>query len=146
MKRYFCGKKIFWNRSEGSVMDVLSVGICIMAMSILMMAYLNSMQLISLKSEASQLARKYILRMETVGYLTGSDKARLSQELQAMGVANIDFTGTTLHETAYGNEIVLCIQGELPGRGFSINSGLFSAVFLEKNYPFREKRMSTSKN
>jgi hypothetical protein len=48
---------------KGVVMDVLAVGICIIAMTIMMMVCLGSSALLNRKAQISQTARKYILKM-----------------------------------------------------------------------------------
>jgi len=139
-------RNITVKKSSGSVTDVLSVVICMIAMSIIMMAYLNSIQLLNTKSEVSQLARKYILRMETVGYLTGSDKAWLTQELNTLGISDPDFSGTTMNEVGYGSPVILSIQGNINGKEAIWGGGIFAVVFGDKSHPFQEIRMSTAKN
>ncbi len=104
-------------------------GICILAMTVVMLSYMKNVSLLQQKTEVGQLARKYILRMETVGYLQPDDKNALWQELDTMGVTEINLEGTTMHVAAYGSPITLCICGKLEG-----------------NYAFEEKRVSTAKN
>lgn len=133
-------------KSSGSILDVLSVGICILAISIMMMAYLNSIELVNSKAEISQLARKYILNMETVGYLTPEKCQDLKQDLVQLGVGKVDLSGTTLQEVSYGNAIVLSIQGVIYGQEMQNKKGLLGMVFLKKEYPFQELRMSTAKH
>ncbi len=107
----------------------MMTGICILAMTVVMLSYMESVELIHQKTEIGQLARKYILRMETVGYLTSADRTALCQELNGMGVTEINLEGTTLHEVNYGTQIILQINGKLEGK-----------------YVFEEKRASTAKN
>ncbi len=114
---------------KGNVSDIMTTGLCILAMTAVMLAYMNSASLIHQKTEVSQLARKYILRMETVGYLTARDCVTLCQELDAVGVTEIDLGTTTLHQVSYGAPITLQISGKLKGE-----------------YAFEEKRVSTAKN
>lgn len=133
-------------KSEGSVLDVLSAGICILAISIMMMAYLNSMELVNSKAEISQLARKYILSMETVGYLTPEKKQDLEQDLTRLGIGKINLSGTTLQEVSYGNAIILSISGVIYGQEIQTKKGLLGTMFLKKEYPFQELRMSTAKH
>lgn len=109
--------------------DLLSAGLCILGMTVVMLSYMDNVSLIHQKTEVSQVARKYILRMETVGYLTASDETALQQELTSLGVTEIDLEGTTLHEMSYGSPITLEISGKLKGE-----------------YAFEEKRVSTAKN
>lgn len=94
-----------------------------------MMSYMQNVSLIQQKSKVDQIARKYILRMETVGYLNVSDHALLCQELEEAGVTELELEGTTLQEVTYGEVIALRIRGKLEGA-----------------YEFDEKRVSTAKH
>ncbi len=116
-------------KQRGNVADMMSAGICILAMTVVMLAYMDNVSLIHQKTEVGQLTRKYILRMETVGYLTPSDRTALQQELTSLGVTEISLEGTTLHEMSYGSPIALKISGRLKGE-----------------YAFEEQRVSTAKN
>ncbi len=115
-------------KERGNVADIMTVGIFIMAMAAVMLSFMNCMALIRQKTEVSQLARKYILRMETVGGLQAGDRAALLQELQEQGITEIDLGGTTYGAAGYGEPIALEIRGKLGG-----------------SYGFSEKRVSTAK-
>lgn len=104
-------------------------GICILAMTVVMLSYVENVGMLHRKTKVSQLARKYILRMETVGYLQPEDEVALCGELETLGVTEISLEGTTLYAAAYGSPITLHIRGKLEG-----------------SYEFTEKRVSTSKN
>ena len=58
-----------------------------------------------------QVAREYMLIMETEGYLNDTDQAALKAELESYGLYNISFSGTTTREVDYGERIYLCISG-----------------------------------
>ncbi len=117
------------DKRKGNVGDLLSAAVCILAMTVVMLAYLNSVQLIQQKGAVGQLARRYILRMETVGCLTASDRTTLYQELEELGVTEIDLEGTTINAVPYGEAVALKIRGKLKGA-----------------YGFEETRVSTAKN
>lgn len=134
------------SRRNGSIMNVLAACICILTMTIIMMAFMGSAGLLNSKAAISQIARKYILRMETVGYLTGNDRLELSQELTEVGVVDLDLTGTTLNQVDYGSPILLVIHGKISGQMAVTGNGLFRTVFGETYYEFEERRMSTAKN
>lgn len=104
-----------WKSQKGNIGDLMSTGLCILGMTTIMLCYLECTKYIQIKASASQLARKYILRMETVGHLTVTDQANLKQELIGIGVTNPTLTGTTTAPVGYGGEIVLSIQGLLDG-------------------------------
>lgn len=116
-------------RTRGNVGSIMVTGLCLLAMTVVMLSYMDNIQLIQQKTDVSQLARKYILRMETVGYLTSADRSMLTGELQAIGVTGVSYEGTTEETVGYGEPICLQIKGKLRGQ-----------------YEFTEKRVSTAKN
>ena len=107
----------------------MGTGLCILAMTAVMGAYLDNVELIQQKSHVGQLARNYILKMETEGGMMPEDRIMLMQELYDIGITDIDFSGTTFGETEYGGRISLNIRGKLKG-----------------GYEFEESRVSTAKN
>ena len=140
-------KKSFWQKcSKGSVAEVMSAGICIIAMTVLMLAYMGSIQLLYSKSKIDQIARKYILKMETVGYLTGNDRLEMTQELAAVGATALDYTGSTLNQVDYGSTISLVIRGKIPAQTVLTGSDLFQTTQGILLYEFEERRISTAKN
>jgi len=116
-------------KCNGNIGDLLTVGICILAMTVMMMSYLENVSLIQQKTQVDQIARRYILCMETVGHLKAADRVLLCRELEEAGVTELSLEGTTLREVAYGEQITLRIQGKLEGV-----------------YAFDEKRVSTAKH
>lgn len=116
-------------QEKGSIGDIMAAGICMLAMTVLMLSYLDQVWLIHQKTEVSQIARQYILKMETVGYLEEADRIRLSRELDSAGVTELELAGTTMTPVTYGDVIVLEIRGKLGGE-----------------YDFEEKRVSTAKH
>ena len=120
-------KKGEWQ--EGSIGDLLSVLLCILAMTIVMTTFLSLVQLVNQKTMVGQLARNYVLRMETVGYLRAEDEAALRQELEGYGITEISLEGTTRTPVTSGAEITLRIAGKIGGE-----------------HAFEEKRVSTAKH
>ena len=127
-------------------MDMVTIGITILAMSIVVTAYLECTGLMLKKLEISQLSRQYILKMETEGYLNESNKQSLLQELHALGVQNIDLSGTTLQPVSYGETILLKIKGTVSTRTIGEGEEVWNGGFLEGSTEVEETRMSTAKN
>ena len=75
---------------------------------------------INVKSSVSQISRRYILKMETYGYLTGEDRNDLVSALSDAGLENISLEGTDMSEVGYGNKISLYIHGTTED-GYEIN-------------------------
>ena len=116
-------------RHRGNIGDIMLTGICMLAMLVMMVSCFESVELLKQKAAVGQLARKYILQMEAYGYLSGEARTALSVELEALGVTEISYEGTSFNEVSYGDPIVLEIRGKLKGE-----------------YGFAEKRVSTAKN
>ena len=102
--------------------------LCMLAMTVLMLSYMDNVNLIFQKAAVGEIARKYILRMETVGGLTEADRTALLQELDELGVTEDTLEGTS-GRADYGESVELHIRGKLEGE-----------------YEFEEKRVSTAKN
>lgn len=115
-------------REKGNIGDLMAACVCMLLLTLLIVSYMDSVRLVDEKTEINQIARKYILRMETVGMLTEGDRQLLDEELQAAGASGVSLEGTTLDRVGYGEEIVLKIKGRLRGI-----------------YVFEEKRVSTAK-
>ena len=68
---------------------------------------------ISSQNRIERTYRQYLLVMETKGCLTPSAKAQLIADLTALGLENIDLTGTSESPVAYGGTVTLRIRGDL---------------------------------
>lgn len=101
----------------------------LLAMTVAMLSYMDVVGLVQDKMEISQLARRYILEMETVGCLDGAQEASLRENLERLDVTEVDLEGTTLTPAGYSEPIAIEIRGKIKGV-----------------YEFQEKRVSTSKN
>lgn len=115
-------------RESGTVGDLMAVVICMLAMAVLLTGYMDCVSVIQQKMQVSQIARKYILQMETTGILDEEMSRLMREELMAAGVTELRLNGTTMGQAVYGEEIVLQIQGE-----------------LSNGYEFTEKKVSTAK-
>ena len=116
-------------KQKGNIGELMITGVCILAMTVVMLSYMDHVSLLQEKAEVVQLARKYILKMETEGYLSTGELALMTDELAAIGITEISCAGTTVSKVTYGDPIVLQIQGKLRGE-----------------HAFVEKRVSTAKN
>lgn len=133
-------------KSNGNVMDMVTIGLTILAMSIVVTAYLECTGLMLKKLEINQVSRRYILKMETEGYLTETGRLELLQELQSLGMENIDLSGTTLQPVSYGDTILLKITGTVRTKTIGEGEEMWNEGFLEGSTTVEEMRMSTAKN
>ena len=125
-------------------MNFITAGITIISIAIVAMAAFHSMGLMLRKLDMSQVARKYILVMETKGCLTGEDSSLLLSELEQLGFHEVDITGTTQVPVGYGETIWLKIRGKV--RGIRATEDLWNKGFGRWYYYVEESRMSTAKN
>ena len=116
-------------KEKGTVADLMAAGLCMLAMTMVILSYMGNARLIGQKEQVSQIARKYILRMETQGVLTDADRIALIMELELAGVTDLRLDGTTMAPVGYGEQVVLMIQGK-----------------LGDEYEFEEKKVSTAKH
>ena len=133
-------------KREGSVLDMLSVCICILALAVVATAYFYCSDLLLRKGQISQVSRRYILKMESVGCLTETDKNRMLEELQAIGLQSVDLTGSTMEPVQYGSDVILRIRGNLRGRIWGEEHDLFRSVFTVREVPADETLLSTAKH
>ena len=116
-------------KQPGNIGELMTMCMCVLALTVVMLNYLQNVQLLQAKENVGQLARAYLLKMETVGYLEPAEQAHLTAELETAGLTEIDYEGSTLEPAGYGERIILQIHGKLGG-----------------HYEIREKRVSTAKN
>lgn len=134
------------NKSKGNILDFLSILLMILAMSVVVTAYLECTNLMLKKLEIGQISRKYILKMESDGYLKEPEKENLLQELKSAGVSGIDISGTTLQPVTYGEAIYLRIEGNIEGRVLKTSEEMWKEGFVNGIFHVEEERMSTAKN
>ncbi|MBO5281692.1 MAG: hypothetical protein J6B43_00980 [Lachnospiraceae bacterium] len=133
-------------KQKGSVLDFMTVGLCILALAVVLTAYFACSDLLLRKGQISQIARCYILKMETMGCLTEGEKNNMLAELQAVGLQAIDLTGTTMNPVEYGDCVILQIRGRIQASMWREDHDLFQSVFTAREVPVEERRMSTAKH
>lgn len=116
-------------KESGSIGEYMATGICMLFLTVLVIAFLDNVSMIGAKQQVNQIARKYILRMETMGGLQESDRLELMKELEGAGLTDISLEGSSMGQNGYGKAIVLQVRGRLGG-----------------GYEIFEKRVSTAKN
>jgi len=98
---------------------------------------------ISNKWGMRQVAREYLLIMETEGYLSSTNQANLIAELEGYGLYNISLSGTTTSEVEYGERIYICISGTYDDNILSFAGGLSKVT--ENPVQITINRQSTAK-
>lgn len=105
-------KKLFDKKTKGDSTYVATM-ISIFVLVGLFAALFYTFAQISTQNKIERTYRQYLLVMETQGQLTSSAKAQLIADLTALGMENIDLTGTSESPVAYGGTVTLHISGDL---------------------------------
>lgn len=136
----------FKKKEDGNstlVSGVFTMVISITAMSLICLYVISSVGIMNTKSDINGVMRKYIIRMETYGYLTDDDETELLQELSDAGMTNIDISGTTMDEVEYGDTIYLYVKGSVATKRVTLSS-FPDSIWQDKSISIDEKLSSTS--
>lgn len=97
-------------KHKGTVDQFIIPLIGIFAIFVVCIATLNYINSTNKFIVANQICRKYILKIETYGYLDSDNVNKLENELSLQGFTNIDLSGTTLVPVSNGEDVYLNIK------------------------------------
>lgn len=132
-------------KDKGTVMSIFPPIFAIIAVAVMLVFYMGWMGNIARNDEVRQIGREYILAMETEGRLTSSLESSMRSDLSAKGLKNIDLSGTTMSDVGYGNEIFLCVKGDLDVDSFQ-TTGFLQMVRGTSTIPIEIRLASTAKH
>ena len=98
-------------KDKGILDQFLPVMVVMVLLAVLWTGSMIAASNLDRSSAIHQVARTYLLRMETKGYLTEENKAQLLTDLGQLDMTGIDLTGTTFADGGYGSKIRLVIKG-----------------------------------
>ena len=130
-------------------MEIGSSILGITAFAIFLIVYLNYVKIADLKEDVKMISRKYLLEMETVGYLTPESAASFRQSLAELGVTDIDIdvTNTTVSSVGYGEAIYLQATYNIPAQALNLSGGDMLGFFFENiSVPGKIRMTSTAKH
>lgn len=109
-------------RDRGNTFNsILPNLLCIIVTMVFVMLFTSWIANITHRQELNSICRKYILQMESTGYLTDNMRANLEAELVSAGMTNVSIdTPTTLKHAKYGEDINLKVTGKMPVYNFSV--------------------------
>ena len=117
----------------------------IVALAVMLVFFTGWMANLSARDYVYQLSRRYILQMETEGFLSSTLESSLRADLADAGMSNISLSGTTTSEVEYGNVIFLKITGYLDINSYS-TTGFLRLVRNDATIPLNIELASTAKN
>ena len=133
-------------KDKGNMMCIFPAIFTTIAVAIMLVFYVGWMANVAKKDEVRQIGREYILAMETEGRLSSSMESAMRTELASKGLKNINLSGTTMTDVGYGNEIFLCIKGDLEIDTYSTASNSFQLLQNAGSIPIEFTLESTAKH
>ena len=100
-------------KDKGMLDQFLPAIVVIVLLAVLWTGSMITASNINRSNDIQQVARTYLLQMETDGYLTEENKGLLLNDLAALDMINIDLTGTSFTDVGYGNQVRLVIRGKV---------------------------------
>lgn len=100
-------------KDKGMLDQFLPAIVVIVLLAVLWTGSMITASNINRSNDIQQVARTYLLQMETDGYLTEENKGLLLNDLAALDMINIDLTGTSFTDVSYGNQVRLVIRGKV---------------------------------
>lgn len=131
-------------KKKGEIDQYVIIVLGILSFFIITIASLNYVGSADKYITANQIARKYILKIESKGYLAPENAVKLRSELTNQGFSNIDLTGTTMSEVKNGEDVFLFINYDQTIRNIDIEN--FSVKFVNEVQRVQISRSSTAKN
>ena len=103
------------------------------------------MDVLRTREQMNQIARAYMLVMESEGCISSANLRRMRNDLESEGLADISFSGTTTTPVDYGDSIQLVITGDMK---VNLNVAVPYLYEADKDWtiPIKIKMYSTAKH
>lgn len=133
-------ERLLKKKEKGNMGDILSFGVFLVFYMILMMAVVNFMAVLNFKDSCDQIARRYIVYMETKG------TANKNEIMEAYTDAGYTPTVVSVNNGAanpvpFGNKVSLSIEATAS----SSELGLYKLPGFPETWTYRNVRTSISK-
>ncbi|MBR3762330.1 MAG: hypothetical protein IKK59_06265 [Lachnospiraceae bacterium] len=132
-------------KDKGILDQFLPAIVVIVLLAVLWTGSMVSASNIDRSSDIQQVARTYLLRMETDGRLTEENRNLLIAELEALDMEQIDLTGTSFTNVGYGNRIRLVIRGVVNLSDIDFK-GFASPMMTQRQAEVAIEKISVAKN
>lgn len=133
-------------KKKKAIGNMLTCLICLVVMFavVYFAVYVGSFMRVGI--EKSRIERRFMLQMETDGYLSPSVKDKLIEELARIGVSDVSLDGTTMVPAGYGNDVILSVTGRLNIALITGMSSHMTWIYGGSSVDFRIYQISTAKN
>ena len=132
-------------KDKGMLDQFLPAIVVIVLLAVLWTGSMVTASNINRSNAIHQVARTYLLRMESDGYLTEENRNLLLAELEALDMEQIDLTGTSFTSVGYGNQIRLVIRGVVNLKDVDFK-GFASPMMTQRQAEVAIEKISVAKN
>lgn len=132
-------------KDKGILDQFLPAIVVIVLLAVLWTGSMVSASNIDRSSDIQQVARTYLLRMETDGCLTEENRNLMIAELEALDMEQIDLTGTSFTNVGYGNRVRLVIRGVVNLSDIDFK-GFASPMMTQRQAEVAIEKISVAKN
>jgi len=134
-----------FRKDKGILEQFLPAIVVILLLAVLWTGSMVAASNIDRSTDIHHVARTYLLRMETDGYLTKQNRYLLEEELEALGVTDVDLKGTSFEDVYYGNKVELVIRGIANLKDVSFK-GFGSPMMTKRQAEVTIRKVSIAKN
>lgn len=142
-------KKFLKQRKQGNIADIIGTSICLLALVIVFMSFVHFCTLIEYKRQLNEVARDYLLKIETTGTLTAQEVNDLQLAVNNLRpdpskgtyVVTTTFNGTNT-AARYGEDVSINIQVQASYDAMGLTK---MYGFIKDEYVFEANYYSTSK-
>lgn len=106
-------KHLFKKKTGDIITNFATPLITLVVISVLLISFLSATRENKRMNDLDLIGRKFILHMETDGFLTNENENMIISRLESIGAKNISLSGTTKNSTSYGSEINLMISCDI---------------------------------
>ena len=140
-------RKTLYHKSDGIVDQYLPALVTLIFLLMITLFFIYVISDINVTNQVHQIARKYILRMESEGGLTDSTKAACEAELKniiAVVDDSVSVTGSSVADTSYGDPVTITIQVRANMANWA-NQGTFVGQIVNREKTITVTKQSTAK-
>ncbi len=140
-------------KNKGMIQDIMPSIVIIIACAILMLMFVYILGMMQKCEEVRQVGRRYILVMETEGYLSDEQEKQMKKDLVSIGIAETDIFidgDTTKSGVNYGKPVKLIFTCNIPTIRTSTEAehpdeDLLNMVLRKTKVPYKVSMASTAK-
>lgn len=133
-------------KEKGTAADMLAAGLVILIVVFVLLFFMGFSKSIQLRLSYDNIAKKYLYRMESTGYLSAADIAALNSDIKNTG-GRVISNESTFSRVRYGGTVTLdiCIEFPNPVLEFLNKDNYFVNLLVEDVQTYHIRWEATAK-